>query len=134
MVADNHIGIDIDRAEGIDVKNTTIIGESESYRAMRKRQIVSSVCSRQGNLIGLDLHTWKSNLSLAGASIVDVDFQDFDRRSNCKSSSSIAFDKNVCQMQSFRLCNTHRFMTHLFANIVAILIVIIFLDSQGWTF
>lgn len=134
VVADNHIGIDIDRAEGIDVKNTTIIGESESYRTMRKRQVVSSVCSRQGNLIGLDLHTWKSNLSLAGASIVDVDFQDFDRRSNCKTSSSIAFDTNVGQTRSLRLYDTHHSVTHLFANIVVIFFSTIFLDSKGWTF
>ena len=100
LVADNHIGIDIDRAEGIEVRNTTIIGESESYRIMEKRQIVSSVCGRQGTLIGLDLHTWKSNLSLAGANIVDVDFRDFDRRDSCKAASSIAFDKNVGPTQS----------------------------------
>ena len=95
LFADNHVGIDIDRAEGIDVKNITIIAESESYRIMKKRQAVSSVCSRQGNLIGLDLHTWKSNLSLAGANIMDVDFREFDRTSICKTVSSIAFDKNV---------------------------------------
>ena len=96
IVADNHIGIDIDRAEGIDVKNTTIIGESESYRIMKKRQVVSSVCGRRGKLVGLDLHTWKSNLSLAGANIMDVKFRDFDRRSNCENTASIAFDENVC--------------------------------------
>jgi parallel beta-helix repeat protein len=114
LVADNHIGIDIDRAEGIDVKNTTIIGESESYRIMKKRQVVSSVCSRQGNLIGLDLHTWKSNISLAGANIVDVKFRGFDRGSNCKTVSSIAFDKNV---------RTTRFLLHTIHNCKRILIL-----------
>ena len=112
IVADNHIGIDIDRAEGIDVKNTTIIGESESYRIMKKRQVVSSVCSRRGDLIGLDLHTWKSNLSLAGANIVDVEFRDFDRGKNCKTASSISFDKNVSSAKSFLLIYILQ-MTHI---------------------
>ncbi len=96
IVADNHIGIDIDRAEGIEVRNTTIIGESESYRIMRKLQDVPSICSRQGFLTGLDLHTWKVNLGLAGVNVVDVTFKDFNRANTCKTVSSISFDKNVC--------------------------------------
>ena len=96
IVADNHIGIDIDRAEGIEVRNTTIIGESESYRIVRNRQDVPSICGRQGDMTGLDLHTWKVNLALAGVNVVDVTFKDFNRGNTCKTVSSISFDKNVC--------------------------------------
>lgn len=95
IFADNHVSIDIDRAEGIEISNTTIIGESESYRKLKNRQIVPSICGRRGNNIGLELHTWKHNLTLEGAAINNVTFYDFDSRSGCKNSSSIAFDKQV---------------------------------------
>jgi hypothetical protein len=53
----DNIGIDIDRAKGIQVKNTIIIGESNSYRILMKRQpTVNPVCSRN-SLNGIDLHT-----------------------------------------------------------------------------
>jgi hypothetical protein len=95
LFADNYIGIDIDRAEGISVNNTRIIAESDSYRMLKAQQKVSPVCSRQENLIGLDLHTWKVNLSLAGATLQNVEFHNFDKRVNCRTVSSVAFDQNV---------------------------------------
>lgn len=38
LFADNNFGIDLDRAEGIEVTNTRIIGMSPSYKALMDRQ------------------------------------------------------------------------------------------------
>jgi hypothetical protein len=97
LFADNAIGIDIDRAEGIEVNKTIVIGESDSYRLLKTRQNVLSVCTagRRRNLVGIHLHTWKSNLSLAGASITDVEFQNFDQITGCELTSTVSFDMQV---------------------------------------
>jgi hypothetical protein len=94
VFADNDIGIDIDRAEGIEVNNTVIIGESNSYRNVMTRKGVSAICARKG-LIGLELFTWKVNAAYAGAKISNVAFHGFDGFAACDSVSSISFDGAV---------------------------------------
>jgi hypothetical protein len=107
LFADNYVGIDIDRAEGIEVNNTTIIGESNSYRTLMARQNVQIICSRDG-LIGLDLFTWKVNTTFAGAEISNVEFHGFDDIAACPKVLSISFDSQVKFRSRFagNVCNS----------------------------
>ena len=93
LFADNNIGVDIDRAEGIEVHDTVIIGESESYLQLMARQTVGKVC-RQRKLKGLDLHTWKLHKEEGGVSITNVDFSGFSNTA-CDFPSAIHMDDNV---------------------------------------
>jgi hypothetical protein len=96
LFADNFVGIDIDRAEGIEVNNTIVIGESNSYRVLLASQKnVAPSCGRRSTQIGLQLYTWKVNTMLAGAKITDVEFHGFDGISACDKVSSVAFDDQV---------------------------------------
>jgi hypothetical protein len=102
LFADNYIGIDIDRAEGIEVQKTIIVGESDSYRTLMARQNVEPACDpRSGDQIGLQLYTWKVNTILAGAKITDVEFHGFDDTSACDKVSSVAFDDQVSLIHFF---------------------------------
>jgi hypothetical protein len=95
LFADNNIGVDIDRAAGIVVSDTVIIGESESYRQLMARQTVEPVCRRHEKVIvGLDLDTWKVDEEFAGAKIINVDFSGFSNVT-CRDSASIRFDDLV---------------------------------------
>ena len=60
--ADNNIGIDLDRTDGIEVQNTVVIGESASYRSLIARQSVDRVCRNDQDqwLVGIDLQDRKS--------------------------------------------------------------------------
>ena len=58
LFADNHIGIDLDRATDIQIRDTKIIGESDSYKKLMERQDVASV-GRANRIYAIDLHTWK---------------------------------------------------------------------------
>jgi parallel beta-helix repeat protein len=61
LFADNYIGIDLDRSEGNEVTNTTIVGQSSSYEALMTRQPgVAAICDR-GERVGIDLHTWQKD-------------------------------------------------------------------------
>ena len=93
LFADNNIGVDIDRAQGIAVSDTVIIGESASYRQLMARQPVGTVCSR-GELKGLDLHTWKLDKEHGGVTITNVDFSGFSKAA-CDFPSSIHMDDMV---------------------------------------
>lgn len=94
LFADNYVGVDIDRAEGIEINNITIIGESNSYRTLMARQNVTMICARDG-LIGLDLYTWKVDTTYAGANISNVEFHGFDDSAACSKVASISFDDQV---------------------------------------
>ena len=93
LFADNNVGVDIDRAEGIVVRDTVIIGESDSYRNLMARQTVGIVC-RQRELKGLDLHTWKLLKEFGGATIMNVKFSGFGKVA-CNFPSSIHMDDMV---------------------------------------
>ena len=101
LFADNNLGIDIDRAEGIEVHDTVIIGESESFLTLMARQpTVEPVCRNDGTLKGIDLHTWKHALEFAGAKISNVEFSGFGNSGRCKKPSTISFDPLVSFNQS----------------------------------
>jgi hypothetical protein len=94
LFADNNIGIDIDRAEGIEVSYTKVIGESQSYKNLRARQTVEAICIR-GRVTGIDLHTWKVEKAWAGAKISNVDLSGFGAVGGCLTPASIKFDDMV---------------------------------------
>jgi hypothetical protein len=93
LFADNNIGVDIDRAEAVVVRDTVIIGESPSYRQLMARQTVGEVC-KQRTLKGLDLHTWKVNTDRNGVKITNVDLSGF-KNVACDFASSIHIDDHV---------------------------------------
>jgi hypothetical protein len=96
LFADNYMGIDIDRAEGIEVTNTTIIGRSSSYEALMARQAgVAAVCDR-GERVGIDLHTWQKDISYLGAKISNVTMSGFAPNDvMCLKPRSMRYDKFV---------------------------------------
>ena len=94
--ADNNIGIDLDRTDGIEVRNTVVIGESDSYRGLMSRQVVERVCrnSQDRWLVGIDLHTWKTGKENAGATLSNLTLSGF-MNVQCPNSASIRYDSQV---------------------------------------
>jgi len=93
IFADNTIGVDIDRAQGIQVRDTVIIGESESYQQMMKRQSVQQNCFGQ-RVVGLDLHSWTLDKDRGGVTLNNVVFSGFTD-TQCARSYSIRLDQHV---------------------------------------
>jgi parallel beta-helix repeat protein len=100
LFADNNVGIDLDRAEGNEVINTTIIGQSLLYEELMARQpSVGPVCARNQR-VGIDLHTWQKVMDSLGAKISNIQISGFSPNDpKCTMASSIRFDPVV----SFRL-------------------------------
>ena len=76
LFADNHIGIDLDRATDIEIRDTKIIGESDSYKKLMERQDVASV-GRANRIYAIDLHTWKTE-DWGAFSLDNIDISGFD--------------------------------------------------------
>jgi G8 domain len=94
LFADNNIGVDHDRSEGIVMRNLKVIGQSPLYEALMARQPgVKPVCFR-GERVGIDLHTWQKEIEVyAGAKISNVDISGFSPSDpNCATPSSVRFD------------------------------------------
>jgi hypothetical protein len=104
LFADNYMGIDIDRSEGIEVTNTTIIGKSPSYEALMVRQTrIAPVCER-GERVGLDLHTWQKDISFIGAKISNVTMSGFAPNDvTCGKPRSLRYDNFVRRCFSFQI-------------------------------
>ena len=96
LFADNNNNIDLDRAEGIEVTNTEIIGMSPSYEALRNRQPgVAAICERNER-VGIDLHTWQKEIEVfTGAKISNVTMSGFGTDPTCAKPSSLRFDRFV---------------------------------------
>jgi hypothetical protein len=96
----NNIGIDLDRAEGIEVTNTTVIGLSPLYGSLMTNQVgVAPVCDRNER-VGIDLHTWQKEIDFIGAKISNVAMSGFTRddpNNKCTTPSSLRFDKFVSE-------------------------------------
>lgn len=108
LFADNDLAIDIDRAEGIEVNDSVIIGESESFRTLTARQTtVQPACRFDGTLKGIDLYTWKHATEYAGAKISNVDISGFGDRARCEKPTTISFDQLVSLKQSSDAKNGH---------------------------
>lgn len=92
LVADNrYIGIDIDRAEGITVKNSRIIGQSRSYTEFIDTQDASDTCAMDRSY-GIDLHTWKHMPKNDKVTIEDVTFFGYN---NCLKAYPFHVDDDV---------------------------------------
>ena len=97
LFADNNMGIDLDRAEGIEVTNTQVIGMSPSYKALLDRSPAGSleaICDRNER-VGIDLHTWQKEMDFLGAKISNVTMSGFGPDPLCAKPSSIRFDDQV---------------------------------------
>jgi hypothetical protein len=92
LFADNWLGIDIERSEAINVTNTIVIGESDSYRQLMARQSVPIVCLRN-KLVGMELGTWQNKMA-PGHFISNVTFSDFNNVA-CAIPKTISFDALV---------------------------------------
>jgi hypothetical protein len=106
LFADNNMGIDLDRAEGIEVTNTQVIGMSPSYKALLDRLPVGSIeaiCDRNRR-VGIDLHTWQKEIDFIGAKISNVTISGFASDPKCATPSSIRFDPFVSNMWQY--CNS----------------------------
>jgi hypothetical protein len=93
LFADNNIGIDIDRAEGIEISDTVIIGESESYRRLMERQGVGPICYRR-KVIGIDLHTWTIFQGHGGSTLRNINFEGFSNTA-CPMPRALNMDNHV---------------------------------------
>jgi hypothetical protein len=94
--ADNIISIDIDRTVGVEVINTTIVGESDSYRHLIGRQSnVDKMCDRAGKRVGIELHTWTVETNWAAARTSNVTFLGFNKTTACPNAASIMYDTQV---------------------------------------
>lgn len=91
LVADNkHIGIDIERAGGITIVGSTIIGYSDSFQAMDDG---SNPCV--GRIAyGIDLHSWMPDFSDGGVVLANNKFEGF-YGIGCPQAAAIHFDRNV---------------------------------------
>lgn len=101
LFADNNVGIDISRSQGITIIDTTFIGESASYLELAGRQNVQPVC-RSNRLIGLDLHTWMNNIDLGGVTVENAVFSGFTD-TQCAGPSSIWMDSFTLKQGLFEL-------------------------------
>jgi hypothetical protein len=101
LFADNNIGIDIDRAEGIEIRDTVIIGESQSYRRLMERQDVGPVCS-QRKVVGIDLHTWTIFQGYGGSNLRNIDFEGFSNTA-CPIPRALNIDEHVSGHSRFAL-------------------------------
>ena len=112
LFADNNIGIDLDRAEGIEVTNTQVIGMSPSYQALMERQPgVEAICDRNER-VGIDLHTWQKEIDFIGAKISNVVMSGFSDDPNCAKPSSLRFDEFVSRIAPFRDVHWSCFCSH----------------------
>lgn len=94
LFADNNMGVDHDRAEGIVIRNIKIIGQTALYEELMARQPgVRPVCFRNER-VGIDLHTWQKEIEVfAAAKISNVDISGFNPNDpNCATPSSVRFD------------------------------------------
>jgi len=101
LFADNTIGVDVDRTDGAIVRDTVIIGESQSYRDLMARQVgVKAVCFH-GSLIGIDMHTWTLLNEYGGARLENISVSGFDESVACRNAISIHVDDHNLEEDQF---------------------------------
>ena len=76
--------------------NTTIVGESDSYRSLFKRnRNFSKMCYAGGGRAGIELHLWTVETNWTGAQISNVTFLGFNKTAECSNAASIKYDTEV---------------------------------------
>lgn len=92
LVSDCDIGIDLDRAEDVNVVDTTVLGMSQSYSDLMTREPETEhICGRRGITTGLDLHSWRLRGVEGGFSIRGVVLSGYNEI-DCSSVSAIRMD------------------------------------------
>jgi parallel beta-helix repeat protein len=110
LFADNNVGIDLDRAEGNQVTNVRIIGQSPLYTELMARQPgVAPVCDI-GVRTGFDIHTWQRDPGYLGAKISNVQMSGFDPNDpKCPTPLSMRFESFVSGMFFYCPAIQHNF-------------------------
>ena len=82
IFADNGVSIDFDGTASplMRVMNTTIIGESDSYRTNVRAKNINTVCLK-GKNVGIELHTKKTSVGSTAASWERIVFSGFNHDS-----------------------------------------------------
>lgn len=94
LVADNNnIGIAVNRADAITIRDSVIISESTLFGKLIENNYVSPICI-SGRSQGIDLFTWKNDPSDAGVAIENVKFTGFVN-SHCPDSLPFHMNNNV---------------------------------------
>ena len=94
LFADNGSGLEIDRADNIDILHSKFVGVSQSFKDLMKRQQgVRNVC-RQGHVIGLEHHTWKNDPSIDGSFMINLRFTGFTD-TGCNNAYAIHVDDRI---------------------------------------
>lgn len=108
IFADNYLGVDIDRTDGVVFRDSVIIGESKSYRELKARQEgVEDVC-RNTRVMGIEMHTWSlHSVEYGGAVIENIVLSGFDDHGVCNPVSIRVDDHNEKEGQ-FELQSTFR--------------------------
>lgn len=107
LVADNAaIGIDVDRAEAIDIQDSEIIGKSNEYMDLMARDAtVGEICSRN-RVIGIDMHTWRLRNEESGAiQVRNVDINGYSDI-ECRDRWAISMDPHTLKQGTFELFAT----------------------------
>ena len=91
--------MDIDRAEGIEVRNVKVIGMSENYKKLRDEQGVPPVCYRR-RVTGVDLHTWTIFKGYGGTIFENVEFSGFSD-TQCREAYTINMDDHNIEQGLF---------------------------------
>jgi hypothetical protein len=97
LFADNRQGVEIDRADNIDVESATFIGISKSFRDLMTSQRVKNVCGH-GSLVGIEHHAWKNDPNLDGSCMRNLTFSGF-LDTGCSQSFAINVDKRVSGLE-----------------------------------
>jgi len=106
LLADNDLGVDLDRSEAIKVSNTIIMGMSDSYSYLMERESgTQKICSGQGRAIGIDLHSWRLRNVEGGFDINGVDILGFGGI-DCRNLSAIRMDSFTLKQGVFEVFTT----------------------------
>ena len=96
IFADNDLGMDVDRTDGVVFRDSVIIGVSQTYRNLMATQGLAKIC-RQGQIIGLDMHTWMLDSEYGGATLENITISGFD------DAASIGCGKTSVRVDPFNL-------------------------------
>jgi len=92
LFADNLFsGLEIDRADNMDVNGTTIIGSSDIYRHQEETLGLTKLCFGP-NLYGLEYHGWKNDAAIDGSLITNIEFEGFVD-TGCSDAAAIWVDR-----------------------------------------
>lgn len=117
LVSDNAaIGIDVDRAEAIDIQDSVIIGKSNEYSNLMSRDSsIGEICNRN-RVIGIDMHTWRLRNEESGAiQVKNVEITNFSDI-QCRDRWAVSMDPHTLKQGAFELFATFEGVNSVDAN------------------